>query len=103
MVLMLRLIWINNMRNFRKEFFQFQKIAMDLQIEDAIGKKVSALLVVTEAIKYIRERALACLARHQPQMREHQVQWVLTVPSIWKQSATNFMQAAATKARALCF
>lgn len=61
------------MRNFRKDFFQFQKIAMDLQIEDAIGKKVSALLVVTEAIKYIRERALACLARHQPQMREHQL------------------------------
>lgn len=50
MVLMLRLIWINNMRNFRKDFFQFQKIAMDLQIEDAIGKKVSTLLVVTEAI-----------------------------------------------------
>lgn len=91
------------MRNFRKDFFQFQKIAMDLQIEDAIGKKVSALLVVTEAIKYIRERALACLTRHQPQMREHQVQWVLTVPSIWKQSATTFILAAATKARALYF
>lgn len=82
---------------FKLHLFKTE-IAMDLQIEDAIGKKVSALLVVTEAIKYIRERALACLARHQPQMREHQVQWVLTVPSIWKQSATNFIQAAATKA-----
>ncbi|XP_061167776.1 heat shock 70 kDa protein 12B-like [Saccostrea echinata] len=82
---------------FKLQLFK-NKITPSLQIEDAIGKKVSALLVVTETIKYIKSHAQQRLILQEPRIKDKEVQWVLTVPSIWDTEAKNLMKTAANKA-----
>lgn len=61
-------------------------------------KEMQAIDVFSESIRYLKEHALEQLARTGAAGISHKdIQWVLTVPAIWDDSAKQFMRLAAEK------
>lgn len=81
-----------------------------MQITAANGKKMSALKVFSEAIRYLKEQLDKELEKcfvedhegkstQQESWADH-VRWVLTVPAIWSNEAKQFMRMAAVQVSA---
>lgn len=61
-------------------------------------KEMLAIDVFGESIRYLKEHALEQLARTGTAgISDRDIQWVLTVPAIWDDSAKQFMRLAAEK------
>lgn len=73
-----------------------------MELEASNGKKVLASLVFAHALRYFKD---CCLKELNEQsisatpITPDDIQWVLTVPAIWRQSAKQFMRLAATQVR----
>ncbi len=69
-----------------------------MELEAANGKTVLASLVFAHALRYFKD---CCLRELNEQSISHsaisaeEIQWVITVPAIWRQSAKQFMRLAA--------
>ena len=70
---------------------------METTLEAANGRHVKALQIFTYAIHHLHKRALEVIRERTGD--EHfscrDIQWVLTVPAIWKPAAKQFMREAA--------
>jgi len=93
-----------------KSFYCFDRFKMmlhgseetlnrDTLLEARNGKRLRALDIFSEALEYLKNRALERI--HEQSGVEYtaeEVRWVVTVPAIWKQSAKQFMREAAYQA-----
>ena len=63
------------------------------------GKKMRALKVITESLRYLKDHALNFIAENTSgrTFTAPDFTWVLTVPAIWDASAKQFMRKAATE------
>lgn len=86
-----------------------KRIKEDMQLTAANGKKMSALKVFSEAIRYLKEQLDEELEKRLV-VKDHEgksmqqdswaddVRWVLTIPAIWSNEAKQFMRMAAEQA-----
>lgn len=75
----------------------FQELDEQTLVEDMDEKPISALLVFTEAIKYLKNHLLNDLKKRNLDVPDNQIKWVLTVPAIWSDPAKQFMRTAAER------
>ena len=70
-------------------------------LKDACGKELPAMTVFKLAIEYLRNDMLKISQTRitGEGIRPNEIQWVLTVPAIWNDSAKQFMRECA---RAVC-
>ena len=75
-----------------------------MDLVDKTGKRLEGLLVFSESIRYIKQAAIATINKSQPvKIEESSIQWVLTVPAIWGESAKQFMRQAANVVIIFCY
>ena len=74
-----------------------QNLNIETTLEAGNGRHVEALEIFTFTIHYLHKRALEVIQERtgDEHLRSGDIQWVLTVPAIWKQAAKQFMRAAA--------
>lgn len=82
-------------------FLNFQNLNRDTILEASNGKHIEALEVFTQAIKYLHTRAIEVIRERtgDENFSSADVQWVITVPAIWKPAAKQFMREAAYQVR----
>lgn len=82
-------------------FSQFHFVLQNLNIETTLeagnGRHVKALEIFTYAIRFLFTRALEVIRERtgDQHFSSGDIQWVLTVPAIWKPAAKQFMREAA--------
>ena len=79
----------------------FQNLNRDTTLEASNGKHIEALEVFTHSIKYLHTRAVEVIRERtgDENFSSADVQWVITVPAIWKPVAKQFMREAAYQVR----
>ncbi|XP_071392153.1 heat shock 70 kDa protein 12A-like [Centroberyx affinis] len=85
--------------NFKMALYGKQ-LNENVTIEAINGKSMSALKVITETLRYLKEHALKTISGNKSgrEFTASDFTWVLTVPAIWDPSAKQFMRKAATEA-----
>lgn len=78
-------------------FFLSQSIDRDMEIKDDEGKMLPAIKVFSECIRYLRQHLTDSLTSRLLNIADDEIQWVLTVPAIWTDSAKQFMRNAGEK------
>lgn len=71
-----------------------------MELEASNGQRVLAYLVFGHALRYFKDSCLQAINESLlggPPITTEDVQWVITVPAIWRQSAKQFMRFAATE------
>ncbi|XP_033632868.1 uncharacterized protein LOC117294526 isoform X1 [Asterias rubens] len=73
---------------------------LDTELTAANGKKIPAIKVFENALRFFREHAMEelCDQSNDGKFDPGDIRWVLTVPAIWKQPAKQFMRRAAYRA-----
>jgi hypothetical protein len=66
-------------------------------LEDITGKALSAVDVFTLSIKALVDHLLSMLNKQGKIIHNDDVQWILTVPAIWTDTAKQFMRTSAEK------
>jgi hypothetical protein len=70
-----------------------------LQVSDHKGRKVSLMVVISEALSFIAQSAVKIINNNTNKaMKATDIHWVITVPAIWSAAASGFMRRAALKA-----
>ena len=77
--------------------YNLQRITSDIKIKDETKKVMEALKVFQFAIKYLKDHLYKSVTDIMPNIQEHDIHYVLTVPAIWENSAKQFMREAATQ------
>ncbi|XP_052814112.1 heat shock 70 kDa protein 12A-like [Mya arenaria] len=65
---------------------------------DRYGKQINAQKVFSLAIKYFRDLALDTVKMTTQGCKEEYIQWMISIPAIWSDSARQFMRQAAVDA-----
>lgn len=60
-----------------------------------------AQIVFCHSIKFLKDHLVKHLESNLSELSEGDIHWVLTVPSIWNDSAKQFMREAASKVHGL--
>lgn len=71
-----------------------------MELEAANGQRLLAYLVFGHALRYFKDSCLKAVNESfvgGGGVGADDVQWVITVPAIWRQSAKQFMRYAATE------
>lgn len=66
-----------------------------MMLDDEKGLKMSALIVFSECIRYLKDHCVSLIAEKKVSLTENDTHWVLTVPAIWDEPAKQFMREAA--------
>jgi hypothetical protein len=74
-----------------------QPLSRESKIKTVDGKEMSALLIISLSINFLRESLVRVLCNRINGFREDDISWVLTVPAIWSDAAKQFMKEAAVK------
>ena len=74
-----------------------QNVTRDMVLKDKTGKTCSAVEVFTLSIKAFVDRLMKGLKRERT--KHDEVLWVLTVPSVWTDSAKQLIRESAEKVR----
>ncbi|WAR02826.1 HS12B-like protein [Mya arenaria] len=75
-----------------------QDLTRRSNVYDMQGQPFQALAIFTMAIQYLKNHFLSALNRQVLAVKETDIQYVITVPAIWSDSAKQFMREAAIKA-----
>ena len=78
--------------------FTLQELHHGMELEASNGRRVRAVTVFAHALRFFMETCLSELsdmAISDQAITSADVQWVITVPAIWRQSAKQFMRHAA--------
>lgn len=71
-----------------------------MELEASNGQRVLAYLVFGHALRYFKDSCLRAINESlvgREAITIGEIQWVITVPAIWRQSAKQFMRYAATE------
>ncbi|KAL3881738.1 hypothetical protein ACJMK2_028134 [Sinanodonta woodiana] len=85
-------------KQFKLVLIKEKKLKRDTTICDVSGKEMLAMHVISAAITFLKNDFLENCRLRFPTLRETDIQWVLTVPAIWNDSAKQFMRLAANQA-----
>lgn len=80
--------------------FIFKELSRRMELEASNGQRVFAYLVFGHALRYFKDCCLRAINEGLMgggEITTEDVQWVITVPAIWRQSAKQFMRYAATE------
>ena len=67
-------------------------------ISDIRGRELDAMTVFSHAIRYLKDHLLRSVEhRGGLVQKQKEIQWVLTVPAMWDDTAKHFMRQAAQK------
>ncbi|XP_049336481.1 heat shock 70 kDa protein 12A-like [Astyanax mexicanus] len=85
--------------NFKMELYG-KELNRALMITSKNGKKMRAIKVFSESLKFMKDHALKMIGDHTAGMEYSacDATWVLTVPAIWSPAAKQFMREAAVQA-----
>ncbi|KAG9276847.1 heat shock 70 kDa protein 12A-like [Astyanax mexicanus] len=85
--------------NFKMELYG-KELNRELMITSKNGKKMRAIKVFSESLKFMKDHALKMIGQHSTGMKyvASDATWVLTVPAIWSPAAKQFMREAAVEA-----
>ncbi|XP_069131148.1 heat shock 70 kDa protein 12A-like [Argopecten irradians] len=64
-------------------------------IVDETGKKLSAMLVISLSIGYMKDHLMSLINKRCIGIDEDDIHWIITIPAIWEDSAKQFMREAA--------
>ncbi|XP_021355916.1 heat shock 70 kDa protein 12A-like isoform X2 [Mizuhopecten yessoensis] len=70
-------------------------LTRNIPLKDIRDKELPALKVFSEAIKYLKGHLLKALEKRATDVKDTDIEWVLTVPAIWNDPAKQFMREAA--------
>ena len=86
---------------FQSVSFFLQNLNIETTLEASNGRRVKALEIFTYSIRYLHTRALEVIQERtgDDYFSSGDIQWVLTVPAIWKPAAKQFMREAAYQAK----
>ncbi len=71
-----------------------------MELESSNGQKVLATIVFGHALRFFKDsciKELNDVSITQSSFSPEDIQWVVTVPAIWRQSAKQFMRHAAVQ------
>ena len=68
-------------------------------LKDKTGKQCSAVEVFTLSVKFFVDHLIRILERRHTRLRDEDILWVLTVPSVWTDIAKQLMRESAEKVR----
>lgn len=68
---------------------------MDMEIEDHLKNPMKALDVFSLSIRYLYDECMELFQKKKMMIPNDEIQWILTVPAIWDESAKQFMRKAA--------
>ena len=74
--------------------FCSQNVTHELMIKAVDGKELSAVIVFSEALKYMKTTVLSYL-NQQVINPTRSIVWIVTVPAIWSPAAKQIMRTAA--------
>ncbi|XP_052095503.1 heat shock 70 kDa protein 12A-like isoform X1 [Mytilus californianus] len=75
-----------------------EDVRMDFLIQEKGSKEISAKLLFSSCIKYLKEHFRKTIDERQIGVREDKIKWIITVPAIWNDSCKQFMRESATEA-----
>lgn len=77
-------------------FIYRQDLNKLVEIKAANGKPIKAVTVFAHALKFFKDHVIEELTdQSATQILEDDIQWVITVPAIWRAPAKQFMRTAA--------
>ncbi|KAH3833377.1 heat shock 70 kDa protein 12A-like isoform X2 [Dreissena polymorpha] len=85
-------------RRFKMRLYQQKNLKRDTVIEDEQNKKMNAIKVFSICIKFLVDHCLTLIRLRVSEIKESDIEWVLTVPAIWNDSSKQFMREAAKAA-----
>ncbi|XP_052799277.1 uncharacterized protein LOC128230890 [Mya arenaria] len=85
-------------RRFKMILHNSKDLTRRSNVYDMQGQPFQALAIFTMAIQYLKNHFLSALNRQVLAVKETDIQYVITVPAIWSDSAKQFMREAAIKA-----
>jgi len=84
---------------FKMNLHSEKNLHKDVEIKAANGKSVRAVTIFAHALTFFKDHVLEELSdQSATRIMEEDIQWVLTVPAIWKAPAKQFMRTAAYEA-----
>ncbi|KAI8485288.1 hypothetical protein Bbelb_370350 [Branchiostoma belcheri] len=86
---------------FKMKLHTEKSLSKDTKIKDVNGKELPALDIFTHAMRYLKDHMLDAIkltVSPETTLEPDDICWVLTVPTIWDNSAKQFMREAAYKA-----
>ncbi|VDI57968.1 Hypothetical predicted protein [Mytilus galloprovincialis] len=75
-----------------------EDVRMDFLIKEKGGKEISAKLLFSSCIKYLKEHFRKTIDERQIGVQEDKIKWIITVPAIWNDSCKQFMRESASEA-----
>lgn len=91
-------------QNFKMNLHRKEMLESSMEIEDHLGKPLTAIDVFSKSLHYIKEVVLKELESAKADegegnlIAEENIHWIVTVPAIWDEFAKQFMREAAEKA-----
>ncbi|XP_033742410.1 heat shock 70 kDa protein 12A-like isoform X1 [Pecten maximus] len=73
-------------------------LSKKIMLKDIRDKELPALKVFSEAIKFLKGHLMKALEKRSTEVKDVDIEWVLTVPAIWNDPAKQFMRLAAEEA-----
>jgi hypothetical protein len=86
---------------FKMELHSRKELHQSMELEATNGRRVRATVVFSHALRFFRDtclKELSDMAIADHPVSAADIQWVITVPAIWRQSAKQFMRHAANEA-----
>ncbi|XP_060606844.1 heat shock 70 kDa protein 12A-like [Ruditapes philippinarum] len=84
---------------FKMMLFDTKKLTRNEELEDDKGKRLPAKRVFAMVIRYLKDDLLKETEKKLTvELKEEEIQWVLTVPAIWTPPAKQFMRECAIEA-----
>jgi molecular chaperone DnaK (HSP70) len=84
--------------NFKMKIYQESKIEREMVVKDISGKPLEAMTVFSIAIKHLKDEASKIVCESKLQLKQSDMQWMITIPATSSDSARQFMREASTKA-----
>ncbi|XP_045185047.2 heat shock 70 kDa protein 12A-like [Mercenaria mercenaria] len=85
-------------RRFKMLLHNNQELSRKTIVDDINGKSKPAMSIFSMSIRYLRDHLLKELNNRTTGIEETDIQYVITVPAIWKDNAKQFMREAAEQA-----
>nr|XP_034301188.1 heat shock 70 kDa protein 12A-like [Crassostrea gigas] len=85
-------------RQFKMKLYNEKSFHMDMKIKDHLNNPMKALDVFSLSIRYLKDECIELFQKKRMTIPYDEIQWILTVPAIWDESAKQFMRKAAEQA-----
>ena len=79
--------------------YKMHLLHMDKNAISADGRELSLMIVISQTLKFIADKALAKLTEQVGKVIPTKIRWLLTVPALWSEEHKQFMRKAALEAK----